>query len=63
MTTNGYAPCPGCGADNMEHRRECWRCKKPLPANFHLNARHKLQREARKVSALGALRMALTRWA
>jgi hypothetical protein len=32
------APCPICKAENLAHRRECWRCKKTLPKSFALDA-------------------------
>lgn len=38
MSTEGTAPCPHCKAENMAHRRICWRCKRTLPTSFALDA-------------------------
>ena len=47
MTTEGTAPCPHCKAENMAHRRSCWRCKRTLPTSFALDA-------ARRASRIGS---------
>lgn len=41
MAGNGTAPCPHCRAENLAHRRECWRCKRTLPTSFALDARRR----------------------
>lgn len=34
----GYtAPCPHCKAENLAHRRHCWRCKRTLPTSFAMD--------------------------
>lgn len=38
MFTEASAPCPHCRAENLAHRRECWRCKRTLPTSFALDA-------------------------
>jgi hypothetical protein len=38
MAVEPTAPCPHCKAENMAHRRECWRCKRTLPTSFALDA-------------------------
>ena len=38
MAMEPTAPCPHCKAENMAHRRTCWRCKRTLPTSFALDA-------------------------
>jgi hypothetical protein len=38
MAMEPTAPCPHCKAENMAHRRNCWRCKRTLPTSFALDA-------------------------
>lgn len=38
MRIEPSAPCPHCRAENMAHRRICWRCKRTLPTSFALDA-------------------------
>ena len=38
MAMEPTAPCPHCRAENMAHRRTCWRCKRTLPTSFALDA-------------------------
>jgi hypothetical protein len=38
MAVEPTAPCPHCKAENMAHRRECWRCRRTLPTSFALDA-------------------------
>jgi hypothetical protein len=38
MAMQPSAPCPHCKAENLSHRRECWRCKRTLPTSFALDA-------------------------
>lgn len=36
-----YAPCPHCSANNITHRRECWRCGHMLPYTIGLDGKPK----------------------
>jgi hypothetical protein len=38
MSPEVSAPCPHCRAENLSHRRNCWRCKRTLPTSFALDA-------------------------
>jgi hypothetical protein len=38
MCAKTSAPCPHCRAENLAHRRKCWRCKRTLPTSFALDA-------------------------
>jgi len=38
MRIEPSAPCPHCKAENLAHRRTCWRCKRTLPTSFALDA-------------------------
>jgi hypothetical protein len=46
-----YAPCPHCSANNITHRRVCWRCGYTLPytvgldGKSHINAVSKAEIE------------------
>ncbi len=34
-----YAPCTHCGANNITHRRACWRCGATLPYTIGLDGK------------------------
>lgn len=38
MAPSASAPCPHCKAENLVHRRTCWRCARTLPTSFVLDA-------------------------
>jgi hypothetical protein len=38
MSPVATAPCPHCKAENLAHRRHCWRCKRTLPTSFAMDA-------------------------
>ncbi|HSV74110.1 MAG TPA: hypothetical protein VLH79_10160 [Chthonomonadales bacterium] len=36
MAPGASAPCPHCKAENLAHRRACWRCARTLPTSLAL---------------------------
>ncbi len=51
MAIKPSAPCMHCKAENLEHRRACWRCKRTLPTSFPLDARLTFQAEIDRENA------------
>jgi hypothetical protein len=51
MSREVSAPCPHCRAENLAHRRDCWRCKRTLPTSFALDA-HNYSARLRRIANL-----------
>lgn len=43
---NDYAPCPHCAANNITHRRVCWRCGFTLPYTIGIDGQPRANHEA-----------------
>jgi hypothetical protein len=55
---NDYAPCPHCAANNISHRRVCWRCGFTLPYTVGIDGQRRANLESpRPVSQAEIARM------